>query len=95
MIMDALTELKGKTDLILMQVTKVAVLEANHAHHNEAIGRAFARLEALEKAHKDFTDNTLAFTNQIKGMAKMAYWVWGLMGTGLGAMFIKIMFGGH
>lgn len=95
MIMDALTELKGKTDLILMQVTKVAVLEANHSHHAEALGRAFTRIEVLENSIKTVSEETKAFMHTMQGMARMAYWVWGLMGTGLGTMLIKVMFGGH
>ena len=95
MIMDALNELKGKTDLILMQVTKVAVLEANHGHHAEALGRAFSRIESAEKQIKDISVESREFMNQIKGMMRVAYWLWGAMGTGLGEMLIKILFGGN
>lgn len=93
MIMDALSELKGKTDLILMQVTKVAVLEANHTHQGEALGRAFIRIEGLEKEVDALTKETTQFIHEIKGMARMAWWAWGAMGTGLGAMFLKVIFG--
>jgi hypothetical protein len=93
MIMESLQELKSKTDLILMQVTKVAVLEVNHSHHNEAMSRAFLRIEKLEEAGGTLGKETREFINQVKGMTRVAYWLWGAMGTGLGAMMLKILFG--
>ena len=92
MIVEALQKMDGKVDLILMQVTKVAVLEVNHSNHNEALGRAFSRIETLEKDNAALAKEAREFINEVKGMAKMGYWVWGLMGTGLGAMLVKVLF---
>lgn len=95
MIMDALSELKGKTDLILLQVTKVAVLEVNHGHQSEALGRAYSRIEKLEEGAADLATETREFMNTMNGMARMAKWMWSLMGGSLGLMMLKMLFGGQ
>jgi hypothetical protein len=103
MILDLLGKLEQKTDLILMQITKVAVLEVNHDHQSEALARAFTRIEHLERATADaakessrqieaLSTETRKFMNQMEGMARGAKILWTLMGGGLGLMFLKIVF---
>lgn len=94
MIQESLSELKSKTDLILMQITKVAVLEVNHVHQTEALSRAFKRIDDLEGQITALTANTNAFINRVDGMARMAKFLWVMMGGGLGAMLLKVLFGG-
>jgi hypothetical protein len=93
-IVETLTKLEGKIDLILMQITKVAVHEVYHDNHNEAITRASTRIERVEIDTAALARETREFTNQVKGMMRMAYWQWGMMGTGLGGMMIKLLFNG-
>lgn len=92
-IVDALHELKGKVDLILIQTTKIAVHEVYHNNHSEALHRAFGRIEDTEHNVNDLAKETREFMNQVRGMMKMAYWLWGAMGTGLGLMALKVLFG--
>lgn len=105
MIIDLLGKLEQKTDLILMQITKVAVLEVNHDHQSEALARAFNRIESLERAVSDSAKEsarqieslgteTRKFMNQMEGMAKGARILWTIMGSGLGIMMVKTLFWG-
>lgn len=92
MILDLLQKLEGKVDLVLMQLTKVAVLEANHDHQSEALGRAFTRIESLELEMKSLSKSTNEFISHTKGMARMAWYLWGLITALVGALGIKVMF---
>ncbi len=87
-IKESLNKFENKLDLILLQISKVAVLEANHGHQNEAIGRAFERIESVEKTLADVN----RFVHRTEGMAKMAYILWGALGSGLVMLAIKVMF---
>lgn len=91
-IIESLQELKQKTDLILMQVTKVAVLEVNHSHQSEALARAFTRIEQIEKELTTLSKETREFMHTVQGMSKMAWYLWGGMGAGMVAMLSKVMF---
>ncbi len=75
----------AKLDLILSQISKIAVLEVNHQNATSAINRAFSKLEEVEKTTREL----VTFRDHTEGMAKMAWLLWGLMGTGLGFLIIK------
>lgn len=75
----------AKLDLILSQISKIAVLEVNHQNASSAINRAFTKMEELEKLTRDLA----AFRDRTEGMAKMAWLLWGVMGTGLGFLILK------
>jgi len=75
----------AKLDLILSQISKIAVLEVNHQNASSAINRAFTKMEELEKLTRDLA----AFRDRTEGMAKMAWLLWGVMGTGLGFLIVK------
>lgn len=93
MIVDALNKLEGKVDLILMQITKVAVLEVNHQNHNEALSRSFKRIEDLESSVQKLSKESSDFISYTKGMAKMAMIIWGILTGAVGLLGVKIVFG--
>lgn len=89
-IMEALKKMEdrfdSKLDLILFQINKIAVLEANHNNQSASISRAFTKIEDLEVAMVDIQ----AFKNHTKGMAKMAWFLWGAMSGAIGFLVIKV-----
>ena len=87
-IKEGLHQMLSKTDLILAQLGRVAVLEANHSHQSETMTRAFAKITAVETDMKSLTD----FMNKAKGMAQFAYIIWGALGAGVFMLFIKVLF---
>ena len=80
----------SKLDMIIFQINKVAVLEASHQAHSSAMERCFATMEKIS-SRLDAMD---AFRNRTEGMAKMAWVLWGAMGTGVGFLLLKAMFAG-
>lgn len=78
----------SKLDLILFQISKIAVLEANHQHQSTALDRAFKKIEDLQKS----VDVTLEFKNKTEGMAKMAWYLWGGLSGVVGFLLIKVFF---
>lgn len=87
-IKESLNKFETKLDLILLQISKVAVLETNHTNQNEALGRAFKRIETIENT----TSNIMEFVNKTKGMATLAYILWGAVGAGLFMLGVKVLF---
>ena len=80
----------SKLDMIILQINKVAVLEASHQAHSSAMDRCFKALEKLTVKLDEFD----AFRNRTEGMATMAWLVWGMMGSGIGFLMFKVLFGG-
>lgn len=87
-ISKAIERLDGKLDAILVQVSKIAVLETNHSHQSGALDRAFnainttsVKVESLEK-----------FQSNIEGMARLAYILWASFGGGLLMLAVKVLF---
>lgn len=78
----------AKLDLILFQINKIAVLEANHQHHSNALDRAFEKIEHLEDSIRE----TEAFRNKTEGMAKMAWTLWAAISGIVGFLLIKVFF---
>lgn len=76
----------GKLDLILMQINKIAVLEANHANHSSALGRAFDKVEKLEEDSRRLNE----FKSKAEGMAQLAWVLWGSIGAGTLALMFKV-----
>ena len=88
-----------KLDLILAQITKVAVLEEKHSNQVADINRAHKYIkdleeqqekdvDALRKELSDLAKETRAFINQAKGM-------WALLsflGAGFIATLVKVLF---
>jgi hypothetical protein len=76
----------SKLDLILFQINKIAVLEANHNNHAQGMQRAFSKIESLESADRELE----AFRNKTEGMAKMAWILWGAIGSGVLALLVEV-----
>lgn len=81
---DSFSKVEGKLDLILSNVSKIAVLEMHHAHHTQAFERAFNRIEGLETKTNTFE----SFMDGAKGMSKMALGLWGAFGSSLIALIV-------
>ena len=81
-----------KLDLILAQITKVAILEERHNGSTQDINRAHLYIANLEKEVKSLSQEVREFISESKGMAKMAWIVWTLLSGGLGLMLAKIFF---
>ena len=54
-IQSSITKMDTKLDLIVAQVSKIAVLELNHQQHKETFARAFKRIEDLETKSSTLT----------------------------------------
>jgi hypothetical protein len=96
---EALHKFESKLDLILAQVSKIAVLEANHTHHSSGLDRAFVQITTVDRkldAHVEVLVSRMGqfeeFMNKTRGMAQMAYLLWGAFGAGLALIFVKVMF---
>jgi len=88
----AMVGVNDKLDLILAQLTKVALLEERHSNSTADINRAHAYISNLEGEVKSLSDEVRAFINESKGMAKMAWIVWTLLSGGMGMMLAKLFF---
>ena len=44
---DTLARIEAKMDIMMAQISKVALLESNHDHQAAAVGRAFGELEKM------------------------------------------------
>ena len=62
-----------KLDLILAQITKVAILEEKHSNSTADINRAHIYIANLEKEVKVLSEEVRAYISESKGMAKMAW----------------------
>lgn len=81
-----------KLDLILAQITKVAILEERHNGSTADINRAHLYIANLEKDVKGLSTEVRDFISHSKGMAKMAWVVWTLLSGGMGMMLAKLFF---
>lgn len=99
-LQDTMTRIEVKLDMVVLQISKIAVLEEKHSTHAATIDRIFARMSTLEKScesslkdlareHTSLKENTEKFINHTNGLAKGAFLLWTLMGTGLGFLLLK------
>jgi hypothetical protein len=77
-----------KLDLILAQVTKVAILEEKHNTQVLDITRAHDKVSRVEEKHDALAIEIRAFMNQMKGQSKI---LWSL-GAVVGMLLIKVLF---
>lgn len=87
----ALDGVNMKLDMILAQITKVAVLEEKHTYQGEALGRAFNKLGTMENELHELD----RFRHRTEGMAKMAWILWVAIGSAVFALALKVFFGAH
>lgn len=77
-----------KLDLILAQITKVAILEEKHSNLIVDNDRAHKKIAALEKKHDDLATEIRAFMNFSKGQQKV---MWAI-GVAVSALVVKALF---
>ena len=81
-------ELTTKMDLLLAQMTKVALLEERDITQQVDITRAHKKIEDLEKKHDDLATEIRAFMNYSKGQQKIMWTIGGVVM----ALVIKALF---
>ena len=86
-------KIDAKLDQVLLALGRVEVLENKHAHHTEALGRAFARIESIEKQSRDTAAALSDLMSQIKGMSRLALVIWMVMGSAVGVLVTKVFSG--
>lgn len=86
-------KMDGKLDQVLLALGRVEVLESKHAHHTEALGRAFARIESIEKQSKDTATALNDLMSQIKGVSRLAIVLWTVLGGTVGVLITKVFAG--
>lgn len=80
--------LTTKMDLLLAQMTKVALLEERDITQQVDITRAHKKIEDLEKKHDDLAVEIRAFMNYSKGQQKIMWTIGGVVM----ALVIKALF---
>ena len=92
-----------KLDKILEKVNRIDILEEKHSTQQADITRAHRKIELLETAHNveidtmskrvdELSVESRKFMNETNGMARMAWIVWTMMGSGLVVMLVKVLF---
>jgi tetrahydromethanopterin S-methyltransferase subunit G len=81
-----------KLDLILAQITKVAVLEEKHSNQTADVNRAHSYIAKLEKDVDTLSIEVREFMAYSRGMARTAWAVWGLLSGLVMGIFIKMIF---
>ena len=77
-----------KLDMILAQITKVAVLEEKHSSQTADVNRAHKYIKDIDDKHAELAKEARAFINQAKGMWAVIAFL-GLSGL---LTLIKVMF---
>ena len=77
-----------KLDLILAQITKVAILEEKHSNLIVDNDRAHKKIESLTKEVADLAKETRAFINYSQGRDKV---LWAI-GGGVLLLGVKVLF---
>jgi hypothetical protein len=84
-----------KLDLILAQITKVAILEERHTNSAAEINKAHYNINQLKSEVDVLSKEVREFINQTKGMTKMAWAIWTILSGGMGMMLAKLFFFTH
>jgi hypothetical protein len=103
MLQRSLADMASDIKQVLIQITKVAVLEAQHQASQADIDRAHKYVADLEKKHdsdqkevedsiKSLSVETQAFINQTKGFNKAVGWMFTILGGTSFILLIKILF---
>ena len=89
---EAISGMTIKLDLILAQVTKVAILEEKHNTQQLDLNRLYTRVETLNDKHETLSIESREFSNIVKGMGRVAWALWSVLGATVLVLFIKILF---
>ena len=77
-----------KLDLILAQITRVAILEEKHSTQQADVTRAHAKIESNQVKLDALAVESRAFINYTKGQNKI---LWALAGA-VGVLLVKVLF---
>jgi hypothetical protein len=83
-----MTDVSAKLDLILVQITKVAILEEKHSNLIVDNDRAHKKISELSTKFETLALETRAFINYAKGQNKVLW----LLGGVVGGLLIKALF---
>lgn len=81
-------QVSTKLDLILAQITKIALLEQKHATAEIDITRAHKKVEDLEHKHDVLALEIRDFMSQAKGMTRMVY----MLSATVLTLLVKVLF---
>ena len=77
-----------KMDLLIVQMTKITVLEERHGSHQADLLRANTRIDENAKKFESLAEESKAFMNFTKGQNKVLW----LISTVVAALCIKALF---
>ena len=89
-VLSAIGKMDEKLDRVIVMLGRVEVLESKHITHNEALSRAFARIESSERRIDDTALKLNDLMSQIKGMTRAAVLLWTVMGGSVTYALIKL-----
>ena len=75
----------AKLDMIIMQMSKIPVLEVSLGNNTAATQRAFTAIANCEENISDLQQ----FKARIEGMTKLAWILWGSVGTAVVGLIFK------
>jgi hypothetical protein len=76
----------AKLDMVLMQISKIAVIESDIRHSSDAMERAFQAIATVEKRVADLQQ----FQNETKGASKVVWMAISALGAVALAMIGKV-----
>lgn len=77
-----------KLDLILAQITRVAILEEKHTNQQTDLNRAHSKISELTTKHDTLAEQSREFMNFTKGRDKVL-WV---IAAAVGVLLVKVLF---
>ena len=105
-IIEFIREIRDDVRELKTAVSSIQVIQNEHLHIKDAIARSFARIEVLERerAHDKDVDNLIQrvkeieracenyddFIAQVRGMKSLAWALWTILASGMGAILFKL-----
>jgi hypothetical protein len=89
-VLHAIGKMDEKLDRVITMLGRVEVLESKHLSHNEALARAFSRIELAERRLDETALKLNDLMSQIKGMTRAAVVLWTVMGGSVTYALIKL-----
>ena len=88
----SMTNVIQKLDLIITQINKVAILEERNSTQQTDINRAHQKIHKLEEKHEVFSKEVNEFINLVRGMARMSWVLWSVLGATVCMLLVKVLF---
>lgn len=80
-----------KLDQVIVALARVEILEVKHGTHTDALGRAFERIEIIERQSSETAKSLADLLSQIKGMTRAAVVAWTIMGAVVSYVATKVL----